>query len=158
MASAASKSAKVRRAPKVSEPQKKCFLRSYCHDQNSIQSPDIDQVSAFNEEKFEKCHRSLHIRRNLKLKYKDVCLTCRISPNVGYHSKCYSNFTALKREHVEKSEAIKPYEVVASRAYSPSRQESTSDTSVSDTSVHDSNEANQSNDSSSVLERYVHKF
>lgn len=139
-------------APQSSTPSLKCFLSKYCacsvaHDNA------INKVIQFQEDKFEKCHLSLHVRKTLKLKYNDVRLSKRISLDIGYHAKCYKDFTALKLDYVAKSEQVKPYQPVESRAYSPTQRSDSEYSGSSSPSDHD--DENRRSSDSSAAERYV---
>ena len=56
------------------------------------------KCTLFSEETLKRCEIILHQRKFHNLKYKDVILPTEIYDS-GYHTKCYSAFTALKQKY-----------------------------------------------------------
>lgn len=64
-------------------------------------SKDVKKIVVFSETTLRKCKSVLKIRQNNKLKYNDVNLPLEVSSTEGYHTRCYSNFTALSGRYKE---------------------------------------------------------
>ncbi|KAH0534606.1 hypothetical protein KQX54_005825 [Cotesia glomerata] len=69
----------------------------FCKDRNG-------KIITFVEDKLKKCKEVLQIRVNFKLKYNSVQLPEQVNDTDGYHSNCYSSFTALMTKYRNLSE------------------------------------------------------
>ncbi|XP_031777391.1 uncharacterized protein LOC107982025 [Nasonia vitripennis] len=72
----------------------------------SENSDSENKITFFNHDVLEKCRHILKIRVTCKLKYNEVHLPGSPNNIDGYHTNCYSNFTAVKRNYVDKYNAL----------------------------------------------------
>lgn len=63
------------------------------------------KVKIFNQNTLDKCMKILKIRKKFNFKFHDVRLPSVLSSIEGYHTRCYCNFTAVKRSKTEEGSA-----------------------------------------------------
>lgn len=61
------------------------------------------KIINFTDESLTKCSEILEVRKKLKYKYSDLCLS--VSSNIGYHLVCYRKFTALSTRAIQEEKA-----------------------------------------------------
>lgn len=104
-----------------------------------------DKVRLFTSDTLQKCINILKIRKENNLKFFDVILPSSVNTNEGYHTKCYSSFTALMNKYKKLSEIS--VESSSSASLSPQASTSTAKVTITadegfsiDNIVHDDTE------------------
>ena len=80
-----------------------CFL---CRKSDS-------KIYSFTVEQLEKCKKHSIFRKVKHLKYHDLELPMKTSNEIGYHQRCYKNFTVLKRNFKDEFDAMFKEETVS---------------------------------------------
>lgn len=76
------------------------FSKLYCFVCGK--KPRKKTITKLDEKKFSTCKEILSIRKANNLAYGDLILPDELTDSEGYHSGCYSNFTALAKKYKEK--------------------------------------------------------
>lgn len=75
-----------------------CFLK--CGESST------GKVIKFTNEKLEKAREKMTIRKKLNIKYVDCDLPTTVDELLGYHSRCYDNFSNIKAATLRKYEEV----------------------------------------------------
>lgn len=66
-----------------------------------------DKILLFDTvEKLNKCRRMLAARKKHQMRFCDVVLPDDINSDIGYHSKCYANFTAVGQKYLDEESVV----------------------------------------------------
>ena len=66
-----------------------------------IDGKNEGKIIKFTEEMFRKCNNASDIRKQIKSKYNRIVIPHNITEDIGYHSKCYRNYTVVTADNVD---------------------------------------------------------